>query len=131
MRQFRTEHHSVFLFIVQLQTLEEVFVAPLFLVLFALAEDRQEFVQLHFLFALLLRATQLFDGRICGVQVQRAKDVAKINRIDDVGAVIVVNREGEFCPFLTKGIISYAFFQLYHTNDIYHQTFLITESLRD
>lgn len=110
MRQFRAEHHSVLLFVVQFQTLEEVLEATLFLVLFALAEDRQKFVQFHFLFAPLLRAAQLLDGRVRGVQVQRAKDVAKINCIDDVGAIIVVDGEGKLCPFLTKGMLSFFIF---------------------
>lgn len=99
MRQFGAEHGSVLLLVVQFQTLKEVLVASLLLVFFALAEDGQEFVQLHFLLALLLRAAQLLDGGIRRVQVQRTKDVAKVNGVDDVGAVGIVNGEGEFRPF--------------------------------
>jgi len=105
-RQFRAEHRSIFLLIVQLQTLEKVLVASLLLVLFALAEDRQELVQFQFLLALLLRAAQLLDGGVRRVQVQRAEDIADIHRIDDVGAVVIVNGEGEFRPFFTESILS-------------------------
>jgi hypothetical protein len=106
-RQFRAEHHSIFLLIVQLQTLEEILVASLFLVLFALTEDWQELVQFQFLLALLLRAAQLLDSGVRGVQVQRAEDIADVHRVDDIGAIVIVNGEGEFRPFSTESILSH------------------------
>lgn len=106
MGQFCAEHHAVFLLIVQFQTFKEVLVASLFLIFFALAEDGQEFVQLQFLLALLFCTAQFLDGGISRVQVQCAEDIANVYRIDDVGAVVIVNGEGEFCPFLNENIIS-------------------------
>lgn len=102
MSQFCAEHGSILLLVVQFQALKEILVASLLLVFFALAEDGQEFVDFHLLLALLLRAAQLLDGGIRWVQVQCTKDVAKVNGVDDVGAFVVVDGEGEFCPFFEK-----------------------------
>lgn len=101
-RKFSGKHQSIFLFVVEFQTLEEVLVASLFLVLFALTVNRQEFVELHYLLAPLLRSTQFFYGGICGIQVEGPKYLSKVDSIDDVGAIGIVNGEGEFCLCLTK-----------------------------
>lgn len=70
MRQFGGQHGSIFLLVVKLETLDKVLETTLLLVLFALAEDRQELVQLHFLLTFLLGTTQFFDRCICRVEVQ-------------------------------------------------------------
>lgn len=106
-REFSAHHSSVFLLVVKLQTLEEVFVASLLLILFTLAVNRQKFVELQHLLAPLFCPAQLLYGGVCGIQVKGPQDVAKVDGVDDVGAIGVVNGEGEFCLCsISKGVLA-------------------------
>lgn len=58
------------------------------------------------LLALLLGASELFDGRQYGVRVERPQDIAEVESVNLAATVDVVNGEGEgsLCkyPFANK-----------------------------
>lgn len=85
MLQFSQEHGAVFLFVVQFQTFNEIFVATLFLFLLDLRVDGKEFIEFnHFQFALLGTA-HLFNQSQGGVQVEGTKGITQVVGIDTIG----------------------------------------------
>lgn len=94
--KFSSEHHSVLLFVVKFQTLQEIFVASLLLVLFALAVNRQELVEFHQFLALLFCSAKFLNGGVRWVQVEGPKNVSKVDGVDIVRAIGIVNGKGKF-----------------------------------
>lgn len=88
-RQFAADHVTVFGLVVQFQTLDEILVHSVVLVLQHLRVDRVELVDHQFLFALLLGATHLLDGGQSRVHLQSAEEVANVEGVHSlVGAVV-------------------------------------------
>lgn len=96
MRKFGSQHRAIFCFVVQFETFDEIFVTALFLVFFDLAEDWQELFQCHGFFTPFLRATHFFDGGVGWVQIQCTENVAKVNCVNNVTAIGIVDGESEF-----------------------------------
>ena len=97
MTELGAEHRAVLLLVVELETLDEVLVASLVLVLLDLAEDGQKLLEVHGLLAALLRAAELLDRGVGRVRVQGAEYIAQIHAVDRVRAVSIVDGEGELC----------------------------------
>lgn len=88
-RQFTADHVTVFGLVVQFQTLDEIFVHSVVLVLQHLRVDRIELLDHQFLFALLLGTAHFLDGGQSRVHLQSTEEVADVVSVHTlVGAVV-------------------------------------------
>lgn len=94
--EFSQQHGAIFVLVVQFQALEEIFVATLFLLLFHLAVDGQEFFEGQQFLAAFLGGANLLDQSKGGVAVQRTEHITQIEGINLVAAIGIVNAETKF-----------------------------------
>lgn len=95
MLQLSQQHGAVLLFVVQLQTLEEVLVATHVLLLLDLSVDGEELVQLDLLLSALLGSTHLADEFQSWVQVQGTQSRSDVHGIHRTAAIPIVDGEHE------------------------------------
>lgn len=96
--QLSQEHQTVLVLVVQLQALQEVLVAALVLVLLDLGEDGQELLNSQLLLSALLAGAHLLAQGQSGVQVQGAKHITDLGRVDGALTLHIEDGESELSP---------------------------------
>ena len=89
------EDGLVFVFVIELQDLNEVMDATGVLGVLGLLEDGVHVLEGDHPLALVLLATDFFDGLVGGVQVTGTDEVADVEGIDLTVALEVIDLEGE------------------------------------
>lgn len=96
MGQFSQQHGAVLIFVVQFQTLDEIFIAALLFLLSHLRVDWQEFFESEEFFAAFLGSAHFVDQCHGWIAVECTQHIAKIVSIDFFGAIGIVDLESEF-----------------------------------